>query len=269
MNTLSNQIFQDIFDSIEKNKDKWTKYLEDNLTDLTNNYYLNNLVFPDEELEKFMSPLVKFIFFYLVKPHKREFLIQIFLKNNLYNYNSNPHYDDILFVEKNSTKEFFSHMIKTQIEDLDITKAFKNFNAFKDHALVLIAPNDNMNIYDKILYEYCYLKMFSTSNVNNSNMETLKANERQSSKVVNEFVNNLKNESKEKNDQTSQVNNSSTNQQQKSPEQGQVIASLTEIKYKEIILENNLDLSPQDFEYIRGIIKSGGVVIIKNAQLIV
>ena len=42
---------------------------------------------------------------------------------------------------------------------------------------------------------------------------------------------------------------------------------MTEIKYKEIILENNIDLSPQDFEYIRGTIKNGGVVIIKNGQL--
>ena len=275
LNNISDQLFQDIFDSIDKNKERWGKYLEDNLTDLKNNYYLNNLVFPDQELEKYISPLVKFIFFYLVKPHKREFLIQLFLKNNLYNYSATPHYEDILFIEKNGMKEFFSHMIKTQIEDLDITKAFKNFNAYRDHALVLIAPSDNMNIYDKILYEYCYLKMFSTSNINNNlnnaNMEANKLAEKQvSSKIVTELSNNLKEkESKEKSEQTtSQVNNIPTNQQQKTQEQGQIITSLTEIKYKEIILDNNVDLSPQDFEYIRGIIKSGGVVIIKNAHLI-
>ena len=271
INTISGELFQEIFDSIGNNKEKWTKYLEDNLTDLSNNYYLNNLVFPDEELEKYMNPLIKFIFFYIIKPHKREFLIQIFLKNNLMNYSTNPQYDDILLIEKSSTKEFFSHMIKTNIEDLDITKAFKNFNAFKDNALVLIAPSNNMNIYDKILYEYCYLKMFSSassSNVNNSNMDTSKLapNERQSSKVVTELSNNLKEkETKEKAEQNSSQVNISTNQQK---QEGQVISSLAEIKYKEIILENNIDLTPQDFEYIRGVIKSGGVVIIKNAQLI-
>ena len=173
------QLFQDIFDSMDKNQDKWGKYLEDNLSDLTNNYYLNNLVFPDEDLEKYMNPLLKFIFFYLVKPQKREFLIQTFLKKNLLNFKSDPHYEDILFIEKNGLKEFYSHMIKTQIEDLDITKAFKNFNAYREHALVLIAPNNNMNIYDKILYEYCYLKMFSssnlaTTNLNNANVEANK-----------------------------------------------------------------------------------------------
>ena len=277
LNILSGQLFQEIFDSIDKNQEKWSKYLEDSLTDLSNNYYLNNLVFPDEELEKYMNPLIKFIFFYLVKPHKREFIIQVFLKSNLMNYKTNPQYDDILFVEKNSTKQFFSHMIKTSIEDLDITKAFKNFNAYKDHALVLIAPSNNMNIYDKILYEYCYLKMFSssilTTNVNNSNVETSKLektlvhNEKQSSKVVTELSNAKEKENKEKAEQnTSQVNVSSTNQQK--PEQTQIISSMTEIKYKEIILENNVDLIQQDFEYIRGIIKSGGVVIIKNAHLI-
>ena len=281
LDNLSGQCFQDIFDSIDKNKEKWGKYLEDSLTDLKNNYYLNNLVFPDEELEKYMNPLAKFIFFYIVKPHKREFLIKIFLKNTLLNYAASPSYEDTLFVEKNSTKEYFCHMIKTKIEDLDITKAFKDFNAFKEHALVLISPSNNMNIYDKILYEYCYLKMFSQ----NTNVESKQEN-KQNSKVATELSNNVKEkEVKEKvEENSSQSNNLSTlQQQQKTQEQGkdqnqgqgqsqaqgqgQVITSLTEIKYKEIILNTNIDLTPQDFEYIRGAIKSGGVVIIKNAQL--
>ena len=172
-------------------------------------------------------------------------------------------------------------MIKTKIEDLDITKAFKDFNAFKEHALVLISPSNNMNIYDKILYEYCYLKMFSQ----NTNVESKQEN-KQNSKVATELSNNVKEkEVKEKvEENSSQSNNLSTlQQQQKTQEQGkdqnqgqgqsqaqgqgQVITSLTEIKYKEIILNTNIDLTPQDFEYIRGAIKSGGVVIIKNAQL--
>ena len=80
INTTSGNLFDDLFKSISNNKEKWDKYLEDNLTDLTNNYYLNNLVFPDEDLEKYLHPLIKFIFFYLIKPDKREFLIQVFLK---------------------------------------------------------------------------------------------------------------------------------------------------------------------------------------------
>ena len=236
INSISGNLFDDLFNSIENNKDKWDKYLEDNLTDLSNNYYLNNLVFPDENLEKFIHPLIKFLFFYLVKPDKREFIIQIFLKKNLYNYNSSPLYDDILFIEKNSKKKFFSHMIKTQIEDLDITKAFKNFNAQKDKALILIAPNGNMNIYDKILYEYCYLKMFSSSSNNkdnNANAEggKLSTNEKQSSKVVSELTNTLNEaESKENNEQISSQNNNNTainNQQQKSNETQVVTSSLT------------------------------------------
>jgi hypothetical protein len=190
------------------------------------------------------------------------------------NYNSNPQYEDIIFLEKNSKKEkeYYSHMIKTQIEDLDITKAFKNFSPYKDRALVLIAPSNNMNIYDKILYEYCYLKMFSS----NSNMKTENtegnnknqpSNNNKNPKSPTDLSNNpKKEESKDKIEQTETQGNAA-GQQQKS-EQGQVITMLTEIKYKEIILENNTDITGQDFEYIRTAIKTGGVIIIKNAHLL-
>ena len=280
LNTISGQLFQDIFDNIQKNKELWGKYLEDSLTDLSNNYYLNNLAFPDQELEKYMSPFIKFIFFYIVKSQKREFLIQIFLKNHLLNYNSNPQYEDIVFLEKNGKNEYYSHMIKSQIEDLDITKAFKNFVPYKDHALILIAPSNNMNIYDKILYEYCYLKMFASSNINtnsnNANAETKNQNQppnsNKGSKPQTELSNNnlKEKDSKEKIEQSPPQANGAQPQpgQPAKPEQGQVISILTEIKYKEIILENNTELTGQDFEYIRNSIKTGGVVIIKNAHLI-
>ena len=277
INLNSGQLFQDIFDNIESNKEKWTKYLEDSLSDLNNNYFLNNLVFPDEELEQLVNPLIKFLFFYLVKPQKREFLIQIFLKNTIMNTTSDPQIEDILFIEKNSTKEFYSHVLKSKIEDLDITKAFKNFNAYKEHALVLIAPSNNMNIYDKILYEYCYLKMFSTNkenNVNNLNNSSageskldksmMGAEKSLSNKAINENISNIK----------ENINNSNKvdpNQQQKQgqePGQGQAITYTTEVKYKEFVLENNIDLTQQDFEYIKNIMKIGGVIIIKKAQLL-
>ena len=171
-------------------------------------------------------------------------------------------------------------MIKSQIEDLDITKAFKNFVPYKDHALILIAPSNNMNIYDKILYEYCYLKMFASSNINtnsnNANAETKNQNQppnsNKGSKPQTELSNNnlKEKDSKEKIEQSPPQANGAQPQpgQPAKPEQGQVISILTEIKYKEIILENNTELTGQDFEYIRNSIKTGGVVIIKNAHLI-
>ena len=71
------------------------------------------------------------------------------------NNSLDPQAEDILFIEENNQKKFYSTTIKSKIDDLDITKAFKNFNVCKDHALILIAPSNNMNIYDKLLYEYC------------------------------------------------------------------------------------------------------------------
>ena len=273
INLNSSQVFEDIFDNIEKNKEKWNKYLEDSLSDLNNNYFLNNLVFPDPELETLVNPLIKFIFFYLIKPQKREFLIQIFLKYTIKNTSSNPEIEDILFIEKNSNKEFYSNVLKSKIEDLDITKAFKNFNAYKERALVLIAPSNNMNIYDKILYEYCYLKMFS-NNANNSSGGENKLDKSTISpdKALNKTITENITSSKDnliKVDSNPLLNNISGNIQQKqSPEQGQVLTYVSEIKYKEIVLENNIDLSQQDYEYIKNNMKFGGVIIIKNAQLL-
>ena len=283
INLNSGQLFQDIFDNIEKNKEKWNKYLEDSLSDLNNNYFLNNLVFPDEELENLVNPLIKFLFFYIVKPQKREFLIQIFIKNTIKNTSTDPQVEDILFIEKNNSKEFYSHMLKSKIDDLDITKAFKNFNPYKEHALVLIAPSNNMNIYDKLLYDYCYLKMFSSNkenNLNNSNVAESKldksiigAEKTLSNKVMNENIVNVKENINIKIEYNQPLNNLSSNQQQKQGQeqgqgQGQVIPYISEVKYKEIVLENNIDLTQQDFEYIKNIMKIGGVIIIKNAHLL-
>ena len=277
INLNSGQLFQDILDNIDNNKDKWNKYLEDSLSDLSNNYFLNNLVFPDEELEKLVNPLIKFLFFYIIKPHKKEFLIKIFLKNTITNTSSSPEIEDILFIEKNSTKEFYSHVLKSTIDDLDITKAFKHFNAYKEHALVLIAPSNNMNIYDKILYEYCYLKMFSP---NNNNLNSSSAGENKLDKSIigpdktlsnkgnTENIINIKENTNNKLDSNSTQNNLSNQQQKQPQEQGPIVSYITEIKYKEIILDNNIDLSQQDFEYIKNIMKIGGVIIIKNAHLI-
>ena len=274
LNANSGQLFQDIFDNINENKEKWNKYLEDSLTDLNNNYFLNNLVFPEEELDKLVSPLIKFLFFYLIKPHKREFLIQIFLKNTIMNTSSDPQIEDILFIEKNYSKDFYSHVLKTKMDDLDITKAFKNFNVYKEHALVLIAPSNNMNIYDKILYEYCYLKMFSVNNnINSSGMGESKLDKSvmgadksiiSNNKGMNENMVNTK----ENKEQNSTQNNLSINQQQQKQPQEQGITYISEIKYKEIVLDNNVDLTQQDFEYIKNFMKIGGVIIIKNAQLL-
>jgi hypothetical protein len=263
---------QDIFDNIEKNKEIWNKYLEDSLSDLTNNYFLNNLVFPDAELEKNVNPLIKFLFFYIIKPQKREFLIQIFLKNTLLNTSFDPQNEDILFIEKNSNKEFYSHVLKPKIDDLDITRAFKNFNIHKDHALVLIAPSTNMNIYDKILYEYCYLKMFSTNNeknLNNSNIGESKLDKSiiAADKSLNKgSIDN--NNSKIEQNNASQNNISISQIQQKQPQEQQGTPPLTEIKYKEIILDNNIDLTQQDYDYIKNNMRIGGVIIIKNAHLL-
>jgi len=271
INAISGQLFQDIFDNINSNKEKWNKYLEDSLSDLNNNYFLNNLVLPDADLEHLVNPLIKFLFFYIIKPQKREFLIQIFLKNTILNTSTDPQIEDILFIEKNSTKVFYSHTLKSKIEDLDITKAFKNFNVYKDHALVLIAPSNNMNIYDKILYEYCYLKMYSNSTQSNAgesklDKSSIGVDRTVSNKALNE-ISNIK-ENINKQDPNGSQNNLSLNPQLKQGESGQPISFTSEIKYKEIILDNNVDLSQQDFEYIKNFMKVGGVIIIKNAQLL-
>ena len=66
----------------------------------------------------------------------------------------------------------------------------------------------------------------------------------------------------------SQNNISIAQLQQKQPQDQQGAPISTEIKYKEIILDNNIDLTQQDYDYIKNNMRMGGVVIIKNAHLL-
>jgi hypothetical protein len=183
------EIFQDIIDNIEKNKEKWDNYLNEEITkdNMSNNYYLNNLILPDKDLESYIDPLVKFIFFSIIKPNKKEFLINIFFKNTIHkmeepskikneikvNINDTNKLDsesekdyDIEYkkIEENKQNNILKSMKVTEkIEDYDLIKAFKNFSLKKDYALVLMAPKNNISLYDNILYNHCYLKMFNNA----------------------------------------------------------------------------------------------------------
>ena len=54
-----------------------------------------------------------------------------------------------------------SKKIIENFENHNLITAFKNFNLRKDNALVLIAPENDIIIFDNILYNNCYLKMFN------------------------------------------------------------------------------------------------------------
>ena len=85
-----------------------------------------------------------------------------------------------------------------------------------------------------------------------------------SNKGMNDNISNIK-------ENNNNLNKADPNQQQKQGQeqgQGQTIIYTAEVKYKEFVLENNVDLTQQDFEYIKNIMKIGGVIIIKNAQLL-
>ena len=312
LNMMSGDLLENILDNIINNKEKWNYYLDEKYNDF-NNYYYYKLKLLDDDLDKRTNSLIKFVFFYTIKPERHELLLNTFLDKILLNENSEMNNINYYW---NNNERYNSLYIKKNYEDYDITKAFKNFNAQKDHALVLIAPHNNINIYDKILYEYCYLKMFSgmggnnidnpnkthfadrtitntfnnfnNPNNNNINNNIIQNNANNNLNNINNQnnINNIDNENLDKNNN----NNNNVNKKgisrkgtlNKADQSGfnvttsglgsntQILQSMSDTKYKEIILESNnyMDLSQQDLEFIRNSIRVGNVIVIKNSHLL-
>ena len=334
LNIMSGDLLGDILDNINNNKEKWNYYLDEKYNSF-NNYYYYKLKLLDDSLDKRTKSLIKFIFFYTIKPERHEFLLNTFLDRILLNENSEMNYMNYYW---NNNERYNSLYIKNNYDNYDITKAFKNYNAQKDHALVLIAPHNNINIYDKILYEYCYLKMFlgmggnnidspnkthfadrtitntlnnftnqnnyninnsifqnnANNNLNNTNKQNINnaSNFKNTNNNTNPNIqnsqdnNNIENENIDKNN----INSNNANKKgisrkgtlNKGDQSGfnatasglgsntQIIQSISDIKYKEIILDSNsyMDLNQQDLELIRNSIRTGNVIVIKNSHLL-
>ena len=204
LNILSADLLGDILDSINNNKKKWNDYLNEKYNDF-NNYYFYKLKLLDDDLDNRTNSLIKFIFFYTIKPERHEFILNSFLETILLNENSEMNSMNYYW---NNNERYNSLYIKKNYEDYDIIKAFKNFNAQKDHALVLIAPHNNINIYDKILYEYCYLKMFLGmvgNNADNPNKTHF------ADRTITNSLNNFSNQNNNNNNNNSIQNNANNN----------------------------------------------------------
>ena len=284
INMINAEMFSEIINSIENEKEIWNNYLNDEINheNMNNNYYINNLILPDKNLENSLDPLIKIIFFSIIKPNKKEFLINVFLKNTIYNEETSDLNNniDIPNNEKNNfefdsdddnynfeTKKSYykkvenkidiiSGNVKENLEILDITKAFKNFNLKKDYALILMSSRDNINLYDNILYNHCYLKMFN-----------IIIDKNQQSGLNNKSSSNIPNTSENMNKNNNKSEDNIKENKNEEGQQPQGIQALNEVKYKEIILGNN-DLSQQDFDFIKNSIKIGGVIVIKNANIL-
>ena len=100
--------------------------------------------------------------------------------------------------------------------------------------------------------------MFSHSSGDKSQQKTLDV-----SNSNNEQNNNNTNENKNSNNSKENLLNNKTENEGNQPAQG--VQNLNEIKYKEIILENN-DITQQDYDFIKISLKSGSVIVIKNAE---
>jgi len=258
-------LFQNIIENIEANKEKWNIYLSEKLEgSVENHYYINDLVLPDENLENNTILIVKFIFFLTVKPNKKEFIINHFIQNTFIKIEN----DDEIIQDKNNKQEksidYISRNLLENYENYDLTTAFKNFDLKKDNALVLFAPSKNINIYDNILYNECYLKMFvhgATDKNHSKLLDTITSNnnDQQNSK------DNTNNKNKNNDDSKDNNLNSKTDNEGNQPAQGAQISN--EIKYREIILENS-DMTQQDYDSIKNNIKLGNVIIIKHAEFL-
>ena len=265
LNITCGELFQNILDNIIEEKEKWNIYLSENLEgSVENHYYLNDMVLPNEELEEKSNQIIKFIFFLTIKPDKKEFIINQFIQNAFKDSDINEKINEIKNYKKlkginSGLDNFISEQIIETIDNYDLKTAFKNFNLKHDNALILIAPSNNINIYDQILYSDCYLKMFSHGSGEKGQSKLLDNINNNGQPNDKEGLNNNLNDNK--NDREN--DNKNADNEGASPLQGMLL--LNEIKYKEIILENS-DINQQDYESIKLNIKSGSVIVIKNAQ---
>ena len=264
INEACGGIFTNIINNIEENKEKWNIYLSEKLEgSVENHYYINDLVLPDQDLEKNTNQFIKFLFFLTVKPDKKEFIINTFIQNSFVNDEEDQEIiQNIIYNNKNGKNiDYLSLNLIENFENYDITTAFKNFDLKRDNALVLFAPSNNINIYDNILYNECYLKMFihGVTDKNQSKLlDTLNSNNDQLNGKDISHDNKNNNNSKD-----NTLNNKTNENEGNLPIQG--MQMVNEIKYKEIILENN-DITQQDFDLIKNNIRSGNVIIIKHAE---
>ena len=84
-----------------------------------NNYFFKNLKFPNENIEKNTDSLIKFIFFYTIKPEKHEFILELFLEKILLEENSQMNQNNYYW---NNNERYNSLYIKNNYEDYDIVR---------------------------------------------------------------------------------------------------------------------------------------------------
>ena len=264
INTTCGDIFQNIINNIEENKEKWNIYLNENIEgNVENHYYLNDMVLPDNDLEQNTNSIIKFLFFLTVKPNKKEFIINQFIQNT---FKESETDDEIIEEAKNKKKkkniEYISKTLIENYDNYDLITSFRNFDLKKDNALVLTAPSNAINIYDSILYNNCYLKMFihGSSEKNQSKLlDAISSN----NEIQNLKGNSINNANSNKNNENNKENTKTLENEGNQPAQGMPVSN--EIKYKEIILENS-DLTQQDYDFIKNNIKLGTVIIVKYAE---
>ena len=271
INTSSGDLFQNLIDSIENNKEIWNTYLSENLEgNIENHYYINELVLPDKDLESNINQIIKLIFFLIVKQNKKEFIVNKFIHKIFKEIEKDSEINKIKqYIKEKGENDNFDNYISQQISDnldnYDLITTFKNFNLKRDNSLLLMAPKNDLDIYDNFIYTNFYLKMFSHNNSEKSKskiLEDIHANNEQDNNKEN-MNNGNKNKANEKEKNT--LENKSGENEGGQPTQGVLLSN--DIKYKEIILDNN-DLSPQDYDFIKSNMKYSCVIIIKHAEFL-
>ena len=269
INVLSGELFQNIIDNNQNNKEIWTIYLSENLEgNVQNHYYINNMILPDEDLENDINQIIKFIFFLIIKPNKKEFIINQFIQKIFKEKEQDNEIIKIKDYMKEKGEEFninnnISEHICDNLDNYDLVTSFKNFNLKRDNALLLMAPSNDINIYDNILYSNCYLKMFMHNTQDKAKLlENNNANGEQQNK---ENPNNENKNNKGNENSKNKTNNKLGESEGTQPIQNLLL--LNDIKYKEIVLDNS-DISPQDYDFIKSNLKNSYVIVIKHAEFL-
>ena len=147
--------FSFFLDDIESHKKEWEIYLENEEMIVSSNFTLNN-----DNLESCFSPLTKFIFFSIIKPHLVHSLIDIIIR-------------DILKSEENFQKELCLNNRSEYSVNLKVGKNFVLEDLFKENMsitrkpIVIFEVENGFLCLEKELKDH-YLKKMKTNNTENN-----------------------------------------------------------------------------------------------------
>ena len=162
INEKCNYCFSLFLDDIENHKTEWEEYLESDDSLVYSNFVLNN-----ENIESCFTPLTKFAFFSIIRPHLGHSLIDVIISDIL---NNEENYQRELGL--NNNMEYYANLKINKSKILD--DLFKENMSISKKPILMFEVSNGEFCLEKELRDYYIKKMKTTSFDNNNNNNNMK-----------------------------------------------------------------------------------------------